>query len=288
MRRSIISASCAFHPTTEKGRSTTGTNLGTRYIVDLLVQASILSKCAEHRAQPYAGAGGDRIRAGRNRARADEIQHRANYTLAACFAALPPAVSLFSPGYPRCAWLLWSVPSRPQSSCERLLAKSIDTIVAKFSQVETDCNPRSVRGELYEAGSASDLRIAAVRAATRVYSARRAGADNADEFRTWLQSTRSQPMAALIRSQVWTCRVRDRTILSLFAIMGFHQNRRGRGFQLYVIVFRRRVILIALVLQTAETLLGVVNLIFLPDAAGKLSGSAFQCGRARHSWQSPC
>jgi hypothetical protein len=49
------------------------------------------------------------------------------------------------------------------------------------------------------------------------------------------------------------------TILSLFAVMGFHQLVAG-AFQLYVLAVRRDLVLLALVLQTAETLLGVVNL----------------------------
>ncbi len=64
------------------------------------------------------------------------------------------------------------------------------------------------------------------------------------------------------------------TILSLFAIMGFHQIV-AAGFQLYVIVFRRDVILIALVLQTAETLLGVVNLYFYRTLPVAVPGAPF-------------
>src|SRR5258707_15854554 len=51
------------------------------------------------------------------------------------------------------------------------------------------------------------------------------------------------------------------TILSLFAGMGFHQIVMGL-FQLFVLLRRRDLIVIARVLQTAETLLGVGNLYF--------------------------
>lgn len=49
------------------------------------------------------------------------------------------------------------------------------------------------------------------------------------------------------------------TILSLFAVLGFHQLVAG-GFELYVLAWRRDLVLLALVLQTAETMLGVFNL----------------------------
>ena len=64
------------------------------------------------------------------------------------------------------------------------------------------------------------------------------------------------------------------TILSLFAVMGIHQLVAG-GFQLYVLVFRRDLVLIALVLQTAETLLGVVNLYFYRSMPVVVPGAAF-------------
>lgn len=64
------------------------------------------------------------------------------------------------------------------------------------------------------------------------------------------------------------------TILSLFAIMGFHQIV-AAGFQLYVLFFRRDLILIALVLQTAETLLGVVNLYFYRTLPVAVPGAPF-------------
>lgn len=49
------------------------------------------------------------------------------------------------------------------------------------------------------------------------------------------------------------------TILSLFAEMGFHQLAMGL-FQVFVLAFRRDLVVIALGLQTAETLFGVGNL----------------------------
>jgi hypothetical protein len=64
------------------------------------------------------------------------------------------------------------------------------------------------------------------------------------------------------------------TILSLFAILGFHQLVAG-GFQLYVLAFRRDLVLLALVLQTAETLLGVVNLYFYRTLPVAVPGAPF-------------
>jgi hypothetical protein len=64
------------------------------------------------------------------------------------------------------------------------------------------------------------------------------------------------------------------TILSLFAILGFHQLVAG-GFQLYVLAFRRDLVLVALVLQTAETLLGVVNLYFYRTLPVAVPGAPF-------------
>jgi len=52
-----------------------------------------------------------------------------------------------------------------------------------------------------------------------------------------------------------------RTILSLFAAVGLHQLVMA-GFQAFVLVFRRDLVIIALGLQTAETALGLVNLYF--------------------------
>ena len=48
-------------------------------------------------------------------------------------------------------------------------------------------------------------------------------------------------------------------ILSLFAAVGLHQLVLA-GFQLFVLVWRRDLLLIALVLQLANTALGVINL----------------------------
>jgi len=64
------------------------------------------------------------------------------------------------------------------------------------------------------------------------------------------------------------------TILSLFAVVGFHQLVAG-GFQLYVLAFRRDLVLLALVLQTAETLLGVVNLYFYRTLPVAVPGAPF-------------
>jgi len=64
------------------------------------------------------------------------------------------------------------------------------------------------------------------------------------------------------------------TILSLFAILGFHQLVAG-GFQLYVLAFRRDLVLLALVLQTAETFLGVVNLYFYRTLPVAVPGAPF-------------
>jgi hypothetical protein len=64
------------------------------------------------------------------------------------------------------------------------------------------------------------------------------------------------------------------TILSLFAILGIHQLVAG-GFQLFVLVFRRDLVLIALVLQTVETLLGVMNLYFYRTMPVVVPGAAF-------------
>ncbi len=64
------------------------------------------------------------------------------------------------------------------------------------------------------------------------------------------------------------------TILSLFAVMGFHQLVAG-GFQLYVLAFRRDLVVLALVLQTAETLAGVANLYFYRTLPVAVPGAPF-------------
>ena len=64
------------------------------------------------------------------------------------------------------------------------------------------------------------------------------------------------------------------TLLSLFAVVGFHQLVAG-GFQLYVLAFRRELVLLALVLQTVETLLGVVNLYFYRTLPVAVPGAPF-------------
>jgi hypothetical protein len=64
------------------------------------------------------------------------------------------------------------------------------------------------------------------------------------------------------------------TILSLFAVMGFHQIVMGL-FQLYVLAFRRDLILLALVLQTLETAFGVANLYLYRTMPVVVPGVAF-------------
>ena len=64
------------------------------------------------------------------------------------------------------------------------------------------------------------------------------------------------------------------TILSLFAVLGFQQIVMGL-FQLYVIAVRRELILLALVLQTVETALGVANLYFYRTMPVAVPGAAF-------------
>jgi hypothetical protein len=64
------------------------------------------------------------------------------------------------------------------------------------------------------------------------------------------------------------------TILSLFAVMGFHQLVAG-GFELYVLARRRDLVLLALVLQAAETMLGVINLYFYRPMPVAVPGAPF-------------
>jgi hypothetical protein len=64
------------------------------------------------------------------------------------------------------------------------------------------------------------------------------------------------------------------TILSLFALMGFHQLVAG-AFQLYVLALRRDLVLLALVLQSAETLFGVLNLYFYRTFPVHVPGAPF-------------
>jgi hypothetical protein len=64
------------------------------------------------------------------------------------------------------------------------------------------------------------------------------------------------------------------TILSLFAVMGFHQLVAG-GFELYVLAWRRELVLVALVLQTAETTLGVINLYLYRPMPVAVPGAPF-------------
>ncbi|MBV9044916.1 MAG: hypothetical protein JO167_14815 [Alphaproteobacteria bacterium] len=51
------------------------------------------------------------------------------------------------------------------------------------------------------------------------------------------------------------------TILSLFAGLGFHQLVTAL-FQIFVLIWRRDLVVIALALQTAETAAGIANLYF--------------------------
>ncbi len=67
------------------------------------------------------------------------------------------------------------------------------------------------------------------------------------------------------------------TILSLFAVMGFHQFVAG-GFELYVLARRRELVLLALVLQTAETMLGVINLYLYRPMPVAVPGAPFNAG----------
>lgn len=66
----------------------------------------------------------------------------------------------------------------------------------------------------------------------------------------------------------------SQTILSLFAVMGLHQIVVGL-FQLFVLVFRRDLVLIALLFQTAETALGTANLYFYRTMPVPVPGAPF-------------
>ena len=66
----------------------------------------------------------------------------------------------------------------------------------------------------------------------------------------------------------------EQTILSLFAVMGFHQIVAGL-FQLFVLTFRRDLVLLALVLQSIETAFGVANLYFYRTFPVVVPGAAF-------------
>ena len=65
-----------------------------------------------------------------------------------------------------------------------------------------------------------------------------------------------------------------RTVLSLFSVLGFHQLVMA-GFQVFVLVFRRDLIIVALALQTAETALGLINLYFYRTFPVVVPGQAF-------------
>lgn len=64
------------------------------------------------------------------------------------------------------------------------------------------------------------------------------------------------------------------TILSLFALLGLHQIIAGL-FQLFVLVFRRDLIAIALGYQLAETIAGVANLYFYRTFPVNVPGAPF-------------
>jgi hypothetical protein len=67
------------------------------------------------------------------------------------------------------------------------------------------------------------------------------------------------------------------TILSLFAEMGFHQIAMGL-FQIFVLAWRRDLILIALALQTVETVVAVGNLYFYRTFPVVVPGEIFNTG----------
>ena len=64
------------------------------------------------------------------------------------------------------------------------------------------------------------------------------------------------------------------TILSLFALMGFNQIAMGL-FELFVLIQRRDLLVIALALQTIQTALGVVNLFFYRPLPVHVPGEPF-------------
>ncbi|HXC54714.1 MAG TPA: hypothetical protein VNU97_05430 [Rhizomicrobium sp.] len=64
------------------------------------------------------------------------------------------------------------------------------------------------------------------------------------------------------------------TILSLFAGLGFHQIVMGL-FQVFVLAFRRDLVVIALGVQTAETALGIANLYFYRTLPVVVPGQPF-------------
>lgn len=64
------------------------------------------------------------------------------------------------------------------------------------------------------------------------------------------------------------------TILSLFAEMGFHQLALAL-FQIFVLVFRRDLLVIALALQAVETAFGVFNLLFWRTLPVEVPGAYF-------------
>lgn len=65
-----------------------------------------------------------------------------------------------------------------------------------------------------------------------------------------------------------------RTILSLFAALGFHQLVMA-GFQIFVLALRRDLVVIALALQTAETALSLANLYIYRSFPVVVPGQSF-------------
>jgi hypothetical protein len=65
-----------------------------------------------------------------------------------------------------------------------------------------------------------------------------------------------------------------RTILSLFAALGFHQLVMA-GFQIFVLAVRRDLVVVALALQAAETALSLANLYFYRSFPVVVPGQLF-------------
>lgn len=67
------------------------------------------------------------------------------------------------------------------------------------------------------------------------------------------------------------------TVLSLFATLGFQQIVMGL-FELFVVIRRRDLLVIALAIQTADTILGMVNLWFYRTLPIHVPGQYFNLG----------
>ncbi len=67
------------------------------------------------------------------------------------------------------------------------------------------------------------------------------------------------------------------TILSLFAELGFHQIVMGL-FQIFVLAWRRDLVVIALAIQAAETALAISNLYFYRTFPVVVPGAMFNAG----------